>query len=82
MLQIDRHYDLPEDKENEINSVNDSSNSDEGVINADLQFNESCARFLLTNARSITPKIDSLKDAFNSLNLQFACITETWYAGG
>ena len=60
----------------------DSNNSDNGEINFGLQFNESCARFLLTNARSIMPKMDSLKDAFGSLNLPFACITETWYTGG
>ena len=28
------------------------------------------------------PKIESLKDAFASLRLHFACITETWYKGG
>ena len=39
-------------------------------------------RLLLSNARSLLPKIDSLKDAFRSLNLSFACITETWFRGG
>lgn len=37
---------------------------------------------MLTNARSLAPKIESLVDAFGSLNLHFACITETWYSGG
>lgn len=37
---------------------------------------------MLTNACSLAPKIDSLVEAFSSLNLHFACITETWYSGG
>ena len=28
------------------------------------------------------PKTDALVEAFSSLNLHFACITETWYRGG
>ena len=43
MLQIDGHYDLPDDEEND-----DSSDSDEGVINAYLQFNESCITQTIT----------------------------------
>ena len=43
---------------------------------------QNCARFLLTNARSLEPKIESLLDAFKSLNLHFSCVTETWYKGG
>ena len=37
---------------------------------------------LLTNARSLKPKIDSLYQAFGSLELDVACVTETWYKGG
>ena len=44
--------------------------------------NDFCMKFLLTNARSLAPKIDSLLDAFGSLGLQFAGITETWFKGG
>ena len=39
-------------------------------------------RLLLTNARSLRPKTTSLLDAFDSLGLNLACITETWYRGG
>ena len=56
---------------------NDRENSG---INVDLEKN--CARFLLTNARSLMLKTDALNDAFESLNLNFACITETWFKGG
>ena len=80
-MQVDGSYDLPEEEEDESSENNDSTISDNGVINSDFQFNETCARFLLTNARSIMPKIKSLQDAFQSLNLHFACVTETWYAG-
>ena len=36
-------------------------------------------RFMLTNARSLKPKILSMIDAFTSLDLHFAAITETWF---
>ena len=39
-------------------------------------------RLLLTNARSLRPKMDSLGDAFDSLGLNVACINETWFKGG
>ena len=57
----------------------DSSNEDDqiNVIN-----DEYGIRLLLSNARSLLPKLDSLKDAFQSLDLNIACITETWFKGG
>ena len=39
-------------------------------------------RFMLTNARSLKPKISSMIDAFTSLDLHFAAITETWFRSG
>ena len=39
-------------------------------------------RFLLTNARSLKQKTAALTDAFGSLDLNFAGITETWFRGG
>ena len=41
-----------------------------------------CVRFLLTNARSLTPKMESLADAFGSLGTQIGMVTETWFKGG
>ena len=38
--------------------------------------------FINTNARSLCPKIHSLIDAFDELQLTFATITETWLADG
>ena len=84
ILQIDGNYDFTDSEEEDIENENEDelNDNDEGKINADLQFKETCARFLLTNARSLKPKIGALLDSFGSLNLYFACITETWYAGG
>ena len=39
-------------------------------------------RLFLINAHSLHPKTESLADAFSSLGLNVACITETWYKGG
>ena len=44
--------------------------------------NELCASLLLTNARSLLPKIGAMVDAFSSLELHCACITETWFKPG
>ena len=38
--------------------------------------------YLNTNARSLRPKITSLIDAFENLDLTFAVITETWFTNG
>ena len=38
--------------------------------------------FIYTNARSLLPKIHSLYDYFEELELSFACITETWMREG
>ena len=45
-------------------------------------YNEHSMSFMLTNARSLKPKLDSMVDAFESLNLDFLCVTETWFKGG
>ena len=58
------------------------TNSETTTINDELTSTEFCAKFLLTNARSLTPKVDSLVHAFGSLGLHFAGITETWFKGG
>ena len=38
--------------------------------------------FLYTNARSLTPKVKSLVELFDNLNLYFAAISETWLVNG
>lgn len=39
-------------------------------------------KFIVTNARSIKPKIHSVIDYFDELDLSFAVITETWLKEG
>ena len=65
--------------DNDYESDLDSSSDNVGI---NLIKNEYAVRLLLTNARSLRPKMDSLCDAFSSLGLNMACITETWYRGG
>ena len=38
--------------------------------------------FMLTNARSLTPKIDSLLNVFDAHQLDFALVTESWLKDG
>ena len=44
--------------------------------------NEFSSNFISTNARYLRPKITSLIDAFENLDLTFAAITETWLSDG
>ena len=77
--QVDGAYDdLEEDEEDETCD----SDSFSETINVDNYQNEQCFRLMLTNTRSAIPKMNSIKDAFNSLSLHFACLTETWFRGG
>ena len=39
-------------------------------------------RFILSNARSLAPKITSLIDMVHELDLTFMAVTETWFKGG
>ena len=80
--QVDGAYDddLEEDDDTEHDISVDNDNA--AGINPVSVCNDQCARFLLTNARSVTPKIDSLCDAFESLKLHFSCLTETWFKAG
>ena len=68
------------DTESDDDSTGNENDSDQEEINQ-LK-NENAVRLLLTNARSLRPKTESLKDAFSSLGLNVACITETWYKSG
>ena len=38
--------------------------------------------FILTNSRSLTPKINSLVDYFDERDLAFALVSETWLTSG
>ena len=60
----------------ECDTSSDSSLINMGDLHHDFEF-----KFFLTNARSLMPKINSLIDAFGSLQLHCAAITETWFRG-
>ena len=76
--QVDGAYDDPDSDEDAGRDADCEHNSAE--LNKFLEQNG--VRFLLSNAGSLLPKIDSMVDAFCSLNLDFASITETWFRGG
>ena len=71
---------IPQEDESDDDDINSENDSVHDRINPTLKTN--CAKFLLTNARSLTLKTDALTDAFESLGLNFAIITETWFKGG
>ena len=56
----------------ECDTSSDSSLINMGDLHHDFEF-----KFFLTNAHSLMPKINSLIDAFGSLQLHCAAITET-----
>ena len=65
------------EQDNTIYDTSSDSSINVGDLHNDFEF-----KFLLANARSLTPKINSLLDAFGSLQLHCAAITETWFRGG
>ena len=77
--QVDGAYSEDEGEASKDDSSTSHSHSAD-QINHDNDHN--CARLLLTNARSLLPKEDALVDAFQSLELHFAGIVETWFKGG
>ena len=68
-------------------SLSDLSVTTDEVTDNDLEIHESedddyCAKFLLSNARSLAPKMTSLIDYMYDLKCDFAMISETWFKGG
>ena len=52
-------------------------NDDEDRVNKDFKFT-----FLNTNARSLSPKINSLIECFDEMDASVAIVTETWLTDG
>ena len=52
------------------------------IHDADCSQNDQCIRLILTNARSLYQKMNSLINMIKELELSFAAITETWFKGG
>ena len=66
----------------EHSSSEDEFSENDKEIHENLTDADYCTRFLLSNARSLAPKITSLIDCMSELRCDFAMITETWFRGG
>ena len=65
-----------------MDNVSETHQNDRINNGNDITCSEHSLNFMLTNARSLKPKLDSMVDAFESLSLDFLCVTETWFKGG
>ena len=63
-----------------INSNSDLSNASVDFCNVNERYNT--INFMYTNARSLPPKIISLIEMFDELELHFAAVSETWMYEG
>ena len=76
----------PGDTEDEINMNNSECDRHDTVattINDDeFTIKDNEIHFVLTNARSLLPKITALIDMIHELDLTFAANTEMWFKGG
>ena len=64
-------------------TMSPSSNYDSDLSNNNVRINSAHNyKYLLTNARSLSPKIESLHTAFSEHELDFALITESWLKDG
>ena len=52
------------------------------INNEENKVNENCISLILTNARSLAPKINSMLDMIRELRITFMAVTETWFKGG
>ena len=67
---------------NELSTTEDSLNSSVSSILFEQNSNFAPINLMLTNARSLSPKIISLITFFSELKLHVAIITESWLADG
>ena len=73
---------------NMTDSISPSSNEQSSFFlspeqnDARVEINAEIYKIMLTNARSLSPKIHSLHDMFNELDLDIALITESWLNDG
>ena len=73
--QTDGGYTDSESKDLDDSSNDSNKNSGIKIVNEEYGI-----PLLLTNARSLLPKLHALKESFQSLSLNFS-ITETWFKG-
>ena len=60
-----------------------SLNEDQNCLNmTDMENKHYVFTFLNTNARSLSPKMNSLLDCFEEMDAAFAVVTKTWFSDG
>ena len=71
------------EKTNDSNSTNSEevSNREEAQLNKSIRL-KNIVTFAVVNARSLAPKLDSLVENFEELDIAFAIVTETWFVEG
>lgn len=72
------------DNDQDDHNSNDTDAEDNLEINERCENYEDaeCAGFFFINARSLNNKLPTLADAFESMKINEACVTETWFKGG
>ena len=66
----------------DISTISDMSSNAPSSPYPETEPNKDSINFINTNARSLTPKMGSLLDYFDELDLSFAVVTESWMKDG
>ena len=66
----------------ELSHSEDDLSENEREIHEDMNDIDYCTKILLSNARSLAPKIMPLIDCMSELKCDFTMITEMWFRGG
>ncbi|EDO26094.1 predicted protein [Nematostella vectensis] len=73
---MDREAKRPSSAHNPNNCVQVSTTN--SIQKTPISLNAFVPALLLSNVRSLAPKIDEVREAISNANLDLACITETW----
>ena len=69
-----------EEGEEDLNNINENPVNLSTASASDTSPRINSFNFLLTNARSLAPKIDSFVENFNERDIDLCVVTETWLA--
>ena len=73
---------IANDMDDAYSNISDNEDDLEINENCEKYDDDQCAAFLLTNARLLINRMGALADAIDSLKVDVACVTETWFKGG
>ena len=65
----------------DISDASTNENNASEINNDKNKVKENCISLILTNARSLALKIDSMIDMIRELGITFVAVTETWFRG-